>query len=324
MRREPTSIGGSEPPAEGAGDPRLRWYPARWRARYGDEFAALLDDEYGGHLPVTARWALVAGGLRERARQSGLSGDSASPADALNAGVLMVLVAWTVFAGAGASFAKFSEHFDQALAHQAGAHHVPDVAFSVIQAVAAVVAGTVLVGLLLALPALARYLGRGGWVHVRRPVRRASAVTVLTALVTVPVLVWAHALTPPQRNGFHWYGALFLAWTGLIAVTAALWLVVAVAVGGRLRLSPATLRAEAMLAAVVAVGMALMVGATVVWWAAMANAAPAFLRASPGGAPGSSWDLWLVATVAVMVVGLGVASCGLVRAARARARMRAA
>jgi hypothetical protein len=324
MRREPTPTGGSEAPAVGAGDPRLRWYPARWRARYGDEFAALLDDEYGGHLPITARWALVVGGLRERGRQSGLTGDSAAPADALNAGVLMVLAAWTAFAGAGASFAKFSEHFDQALAHQAGAHHVPDVAFSVLQAVAAVVGGTVVVGLVLALPALVRYLRAEGWAHLRRPVRRASAATALTATVTVPVLVWAHALTPPQRSGFHWYGALFLAWAGLIAVTAVLWLVVAVAAGRRLQLSPATLRAEATLAAVVAVGMAAMVGATVVWWAAMANAAPAFLQASPGGAPGSSWDLWLVATVAVMVVALGVASCGLVRGARAWARMRVA
>ena len=57
---------------EGANDPRLRWYPQSWRARYGDELFALLDDEYDGHLPTVVRLGLVAGGLRQRARHSGL------------------------------------------------------------------------------------------------------------------------------------------------------------------------------------------------------------------------------------------------------------
>ena len=135
-------------PAEGPGakdghevtsrgnDPRLRWYPRSWRARYGDELAALLDDEYGRSAPARIRLSLVSGGLRQRARQSGLTGDAVPAADGVRAGALVVLVAWIAFVVAGASFAKFSEHFDEALPHSLGAHHVPDLAFTVLQALA--------------------------------------------------------------------------------------------------------------------------------------------------------------------------------------------
>ena len=74
--------------------------------------------------------------------------------------------------------------------------------------------------------------------------------------------------------------------------------------------------AEAILAAVIAVAMVFMVGATAVWWGAMAKDAPAFLNASPGGVPGSPWDIWLVATVALMAVAMTTAAVGVVREAR--------
>ncbi len=100
-----------------ASNPRLRWYPRSWRARYGDELTALLDDEYGSCMPVRIRLSLVSGGLRQRARQSGLTGDAVSATEGVRVGALVVLAAWTDFVIAGASFAKFSEHFDEALPH---------------------------------------------------------------------------------------------------------------------------------------------------------------------------------------------------------------
>jgi hypothetical protein len=307
---------------EGARDPRLRWYPRSWRARYGAELIALLDDEYEGHLPALVHFGLVTAGLRQRARQSGLTGDSAPAAQGVRAGALVVLAAWVAFAIAGLSFAKFSEHFDEALPHNMSAHRLTDLAFTGLQIVAGVASVLVVVGALLALPALVRYLRAGGWPSVRGHFLRALACTGLTFAVTVPLVVWAHHLTPHQRNaGLHLYGTLFLIWAALMVTTLTLWTVVAIVVGSRVVFSKAILTAEAILAVVIAVAMVVMVGATAVWWGAMAKDAPAFLNASPGGVPGSPWDVWLVATVALMVLAMGAAAAGVIREARVWRRM---
>ncbi len=141
-----------------ANDPRLRWYPRSWRARYGDELTALLDDEYGSSASARIRLSLVSAGLRQRARQSGLAGDAVPAADGVRTGALVILGAWVAFVVAGASFAKFSEHFDEALPRSLGAHHVPDLAFTVLQAMAGAASVLVLAGALLAAPAFVRFL----------------------------------------------------------------------------------------------------------------------------------------------------------------------
>jgi hypothetical protein len=47
----------------------LRWYPAAWRRRYGEELIAMLDDTHGGDgLPRKARLALLRAGLIQRVR----------------------------------------------------------------------------------------------------------------------------------------------------------------------------------------------------------------------------------------------------------------
>jgi hypothetical protein len=154
---------------------------------------------------------------------------------------------------------------------------------------------------------------------------RALVCTALTVASTVPLVAWAHHLTSQQRNGgLHWYGAAFVLWAVVVAVTLASWTVVAIAAARRLELSRTVLVAEAVLGAAVAAAMAVMVGAIAAWWGAMADRAPSFLSASPGGAPGSPWDAWLVVSVTVMVAAVGVATVGVVREARMWTRMRAA
>lgn len=324
MRTEGTRATGARM-SDGAGDPRLRWYPPSWRVRYGDEFVALLQDHYGDRLPALTRLGLFTGGLRERARQSGLSGDSVPERDRLRAGALVVLVAWTSFVVAGASFAKLSEHFDEALPHGIGTHRVADLAFGVLQAVAGVAGIFVIAGALLAAPAFVRFVRAGGWSPLRGHFLRALAATGITVVVTVPLLVSAHHLTSHQRNGggLHWYGALYLIWVALIVVTLTLWTVLAVAAARRVQFSTLILAAEALLAGAVAVAMVIMVGATAVWWGAMANYAPAFLSGGPAGTSGSPWDLWLVATVVVMALAMGIAAVGVVREVRVWSKMRA-
>jgi hypothetical protein len=306
-----------------AGDPRLRWYPRSWRARYGNELTALLDEEYGGNLPRKVRRSLVAGGLQQRARQSGLVGDSVPAADRIRAGALVVLAAWTAFMIAGASFSKFSEHFDEALPHGSGAHRVPDLAFTLVQTVAGIAGLLVVAGALLSLPAFVRFLRTGGWTSVRGRFVRALTCTVLASGGLLALSLWGHHLTAQQRNsGLHWYGVLFLLWAALVVVTLTLWTVAAVAAARRVELSGAILAAEAVLAAALTAAMVVMVGATAVWWAAMAQHAPGFLSASPGGAPGSPWDLWFVATVVLMLVAVGAAALGVAREVRVWTAMR--
>jgi hypothetical protein len=180
----------------------LRWYPPAWRDRYGDELVAYLQDRFGPGLPPwRARLSLVAGGIRERSRGSGLTGDTVPPPDRVRAGTLMVLGSWTAFVIAGSSFAKLSEHFDSALPNGMAAHHPADLAYTALQTVAVVATLMVIAGAALALPAFVRYLHSGGWSHIRRHTYRAAACTVLTVSVTVALMTWAHHLNHYQRNG---------------------------------------------------------------------------------------------------------------------------
>ena len=238
---------------DGIDDQRLRWYPRQWRARYGDELAALLDEEYGDRLPASARFGLVSGGLRQRARASGLGGDSVPAPERVRAGALLVLAAWIAFVVAGANFAKFSEHFDEALPHSMETHRLPDLAFLVLQTTAGVASVLVVTGALLALPAFVQFLRADGWPLLRRHLLRALGATALTVVITVPLLLWAHRLTSQQRNGgMHWYGALYLLWAVFIVLTLTLWTVVAIAAARRVHLSKRILTAESVLAVAVA------------------------------------------------------------------------
>jgi hypothetical protein len=47
----------------------LRWYPAAWRRRYGEELIAMLDDTHGNdNLPPRVRMSLFRSGLTQRIR----------------------------------------------------------------------------------------------------------------------------------------------------------------------------------------------------------------------------------------------------------------
>src|ERR1700722_9229316 len=102
----------------------LRWYPARWRARYGDELAAMIDDDLEGRPPTMRyRLSVVRSGLNEQLRDARLIGDSGSPADRARGGALMVLCAFALFVIPGVAFAKISEHWDESI-HHGGPRHL--------------------------------------------------------------------------------------------------------------------------------------------------------------------------------------------------------
>lgn len=292
----------------------LRWYPPLWRDRYGEEFVAYMQDSFGSQRPpLSARLSVAVGGIRERARQSGLAGDSVPPPDRIRGGALTVLVAWTAMVIAGSSFAKMSEHFDGALPRGGGVHRLPDLAYTVIQAVAGVGALSVVLGAGLAFPAFARSLRRGGWRSFRPHALRAAGCTLLTAGVAVPLSMWAHGLNNHQRNGGSTaYTAVFLVWAALAAVTLISWTVFAVAAARQVAVSRSLLAAEAGLAVTVAVATVVILVATTVWWVAMAEHAPSFLT----GDPSSPLDARITATVAVMALAAVTATAGAFRIVR--------
>ncbi len=79
----------------------LRWYPRRWRVRYGEEFTQLLIDDMTERPRSLHRTAdVVRSGLAARLRAAGLAGDELAGAHQIRAGL-----AW--LGAAGAAFLAF-------------------------------------------------------------------------------------------------------------------------------------------------------------------------------------------------------------------------
>jgi hypothetical protein len=312
--------------SSGRGHPArlLRWYPAAWRDRYGDELVALIEDMSDGH-PVSRRtratiaWA----GMCEHGHQVGVLGRTRNPWERLRAGALVVLCAWSAFVIAGASFQKMAEHFPPVLA--AGPRNAATIPYDVLQTLATVGACLVILGAVVALPAFVRLLRAGGWAGIRRPVGRAVAATVVVGLAVVPLALWAQHLTPGQRNGRDVvYSLAFVAWGLGAAGVVALWTAAVVTTVRRLSLAPAALLVEALLAGALATAMIVMTLAAAAWWAVVATYAPWFLHGTAPGTPGSAFNLQAVTTVALMAVAAAVALFGMARLRTSWADTRAA
>lgn len=301
-------------------DRLLRWYPAAWRARYGQELVTLLEDSYGdGPVPLRQRLSLARHGLSERARHSGLA-DGADAGQRARSGALLVLCSWSAFVAAGASFAKYVEHWDAAT--PAAARWLPAAAYDVVVGAALVGAATIGVGAVVALPALFSFLGTGRWRELRRPVAVAVALSAVTAGMTVGAVLWGHAQNGSGRIS-GWLPGLGLG--GLFALsfgaTLAAWCTAAVSMVRRLELSPRLLRIEGALAVVLFGVMFGVTAGTVTWWASMATTAPRFLSHGLLGAWGPGVAPVLVGTGLLMVAGLVAATAGAWRVVRALASL---
>lgn len=297
----------------------LRWYPPRWRSRYGDEITALLEDTYAAAsgVPFRERMALARSGLAERAREADLVGSTGSGGARLRAGAILVLVGWSLFLVAGGAFARLSDSW------RAGTPR-PDrwVASSGFDAVAiagAIGCGIVAVAAMIALPGFVRFVRAGRWREVRGPVVRAVVATAVAGALFAATAVWSHQLTPSQRNGaLDAYSGLFVL-LGLSAVVAiACATAAAVSVARRIEVSARGLRALGGLALGLASLMTLILAGTLVWWISEAEHARGVLWDGIGnGIPFSSSSVppTLLASVLLMVLGLALAVWGSLRVA---------
>ena len=301
-------------------DHLLRWYPSRWRARYGEELAALLEDTYStaSEVPRRQRLAFVRAGLAERARDAGLVGSSHGTGERLRGGSLLILCGWALFMAAGAAFGKLSDNWLDGT--PVSGRWLANAAYD-----AVVVAGTagcvvVVAAALAVVPAFVRLVRRGGWQEVGGAIWRAGLVAALAAGLFGGTVAWARRLSTPARNGGnHLYGALFVALGvgALVALGCAT--AAAVHVARRLDLSTPTLRSLGALALGVTSLMLVVFAGFVTWWVSEVLHAPGVLQSSIGnGLPFTSTLVppSLLASGLLIVGGLALAICGALRIAR--------
>jgi hypothetical protein len=262
--------------AERTGARLLRAYPPAWRRRYGGELENLIvEASEGGRVGWRTRLDVLLGGGRERFRAAG-GGSPRGPGERVRASLAQVLCAWGVFVVAGLIVQRLSEHWQAAT--PPAVDSLPRVAFGVL--VGAAACGTVLVlaGAAAALPALLAFLRDGGWSRIRRRVAVAALLSVLALAATAALAAWATSLDSHQREGGDAaYSVAFLAWALLVCGCLTAWTAAAVGVAARLELPPTVLRLQGWLAAGVAVTMATMTAALIVWWVALASSSHSFL-----------------------------------------------
>lgn len=294
----------------------VRCYPPAWRSRYGEELEVLLLDSSAAEgIPWRTQVDVVLAGGRERLRAAEF-GDGGVPADRARAGALLVLCAWALFIMAGAAVQKVSEHWQAAM--PAASRALPSAAFDVLVVAAVGASALVASGIAASLPTLARFLKDGGGATIRRHALGAAVLSAAALAATVVLVMWARGLTGSERAGHDGrYAAGFVGWALLVTACLGAWTVLAVTTARRLPLPVATLALLARLACAVAVAMSVMSAATVVWWAALANAAPWFLSGRPAGVAGSPFVPQLAAAAALMVLATVLGGAGARRAMRA-------
>ncbi len=295
----------------------LRWYPLQWRARYGGEMTALLEDTYAkaSDVPLRQRVGLVRSGLAERVRAAGLAGWSEDPDRRVRGGSLLVLCGWAFYLVAGAVFVKVADRWFTGRSHTS--QWVPTAGFNVVGVTTVVGTLVVLLAAVVVLPAFVRFVRAGGWPEVARSVVVAVASVATSATLCVILVAWAHGLSAHDRNGglpvYGWFfvlvGVAFVA-----AVSSAT--TAAVAVARRVELSRPTLRTLGVVAIGLTGVMALTLVSLVAWWASEARDAPGFLAQTIGnGVPFTSRVVppTLLASGILMTLGLALGVAGLVR-----------
>ncbi len=299
----------------------IRWYPPRWRSRYGGEMTALLEDSYAAaaDVPLRDRFGLARAGLAERARETGLVGPGQGAADRLRTGSVLVLCGWALVLAAGAIFAKFTDNWS--VGTRDADRWVASTGYHTVVVAGGAGSLLVLVAALVVLPAFVRLVRRGGWHTVRRPVYRALACGALAVVLVGGTVAWAHHLSQHDRNGgLPLYGAMFVV-TGLAMATALGAATAAAAtVGRRVDLGTRPLRALGLMAVGLAGIMVLVFAGIVSWWASESVRAPGVLLNGMGN--GLPYTSRVVPPTLLMVgllttIGLALALAGSVRIVRA-------
>ena len=299
----------------------LHFYPAAWRERYGEELATLVQElDQNARMSWRERVDVARAGVSERVRV--LTAGGLPPREQARDGALLVLCAWTLFVLGGFGVQKASEHW-QAVTPTAE-QGLPAGAFDVLFWTAGIGSALVLLGVALSLPGVVALIRRGGWTTVRRPIIRATLLSLLAVAATVGLARWAHSLSQVARNGHDaLYSGVFIAWVLLLGACLAAWAAAARATARELPWSTSTLRLEVWLGVIVTLTMVVMTIATVVWWATLADAAPWFFAGHPVGSDASPITPNVAVPTALMLCATALGALGAVRAGKALAQVTA-
>ena len=293
----------------------IRWYPPTWRARYGVEFVALLEDTHGmGDVPWRERLAIAKSGSVERARSAGLLGDSASPNERIRAGSLLILCAWALLHAGGWDLRQIHRALVRRDADSRPLD--PERRLRAVQWAGIVGVAVVLAAVVVVLPAFIRLVREEGWAVVQTPILRAALVVATTMAFTAGLVIWAHHLGAHDRNGGPLpYHLIVPLWVLALAASLGFSTAAAVAVARRLDLSRRGLRALGGMAIALTVIMVVIMAGALAWWGSMAAYAPGFLG---NGALTTSNVLPPAMIVAgiLMLFGVATAATGAVRVAR--------
>jgi hypothetical protein len=289
----------------------LRLYPSDWRARYGDEFAALLED-----YPLTpfALFDIFLGALDARLTPFDENGRILRMLNQPRRSVITVFIAYIAFVLAGINYQRMIEDDIKTLnpAHPAVAAAYNVVYWASAVSLLAVVAGGLPIGLAIARRALTQ---------------RRWDILALLAVPPLSLAIWlgwtwvllnvvapsAAAQNMPRSTA----GLFFLSWMGVfllaaIASTAAVSIAVARSEAParlyRFALGPAT---------VAALTMAVMFGAVLAWGLLVQSQAPGYLNQLDGPRPYTIPIMtgWIVGLV-VMALTTLLAATALIRAWR--------
>jgi len=262
----------------------LRWYPRAWRARYGGELAALIQDDLDEGRPAwRLRLSAIGGGLRERFRQArhAAAASLTSPAWHNRWGTI-------VLAGLICGFLAG----DLTSPLSAAPRGWQGVALDAVLAAVAVTGAVVLADGLLALPALVRFLRAGAWPKIRRRAGWAAAETVAAGGGLAGLVLVSGSHPPAQLNASWAYWADVLV-TGLaMAAAIGLWAAAATATARHLTLTPRVRAAQLVLGAVIPTAVTTMLITLALWWSATQDSltmlvlAAANLAAASAGTPG--------------------------------------
>lgn len=280
----------------------LRLYPAAWRARYGEEFAALLEDQ-----PLTPRIALdtLLGALDAHVVTLGSQG-RIGMVNRLRSSQIAVFCAYIAFVVAGIGFQKMTEYDDFMAARS---HTLVGVPFDIVVAGAAISLLAVLAGgVPLALSALRFAWERKRWDIALLLATPAFALALLLGYGAFLLHIANNGSAQFSRSaqtGVSLRDKVFFALLVIgfaVAAVASTW-AVCVAIR-RAEISAPLFRFARIPALVTAVVMLAVAVATLVWGLGLRGAEPGLLSGNDGVMATNTTLSWLAIVVVMALASL--------------------
>jgi hypothetical protein len=290
----------------------LRLYPETWRARYADEFAALLEQQ---PLTLGALWDVLLGALDAHIAPQDTTGRVLNMLNQPRRTAITVFAAYIAFVLAGMGFQKMSEYDD--FMEAARAHAVIGVTYNTILVTSAISLLAVLAGgvpIAFAVLRSATASKRYGIVALFA-VPPAALAIVGGYLALLLHVIWPNpnTVTIHSARGVTFFLSLIAVFVAAAVVsTAAVSLAVALS-----EIDAGVLRFALGPATVTTVAMGVMFLATLIWGLSLHADAPQLFNGNGGVAATSTALSWL-GIVIVMGVATAVAAAAMVRGLRAR------